>query len=134
MAPAGLTIVFETAEDRIPKGLARRSLGLGAAALSAGLLAQVFIGGTGPGSRPAPPELVIRLNHAPVPVVEALPRVGPVIASAIVKARGKIRFRSIEDLRARVSRIGPVTAAALLPHLRFDDSGPPSDGLPSSEP
>jgi hypothetical protein len=117
----------------VPGSLARRSLGFGVAALAAGLLCLVFDGWREPTPHPSPPELVISMNTAPGPVVEALPRIGPVMAAAIVKARDEAPFESFEDLRARVARVGPVTAAALRPHVRFN-AEPTPEILPRPEP
>ena len=66
----------------------------------------------------AAPPLVVDANTAPRAVLEALPRVGPVLAGRIVAAREDEPFRSLDDLDRRVRGIGPVTIAALRPFLR----------------
>ncbi len=91
------------------------SLGLGLASLAE--------------SRPAEP-IEVRLlavdpNTVPGTVLEALPGIGPVRAAAIVSAREVRPFRSLADLDKRVKGIGPVTAAALKPFLRFEPIGDP---------
>jgi competence protein ComEA len=67
------------------------------------------------------PALVVDANTAPPQVITALPRIGPVLAGRIVAARRERPFRSLADLDARVRGIGPATAAALGPFLRFPE-------------
>ena len=89
------------------------------------------LGGTGRhvhGPPPPPPRLVIDPNTAPPPVLQALPRIGPVLAARIVEAREERPFESLDDLDRRVRGIGPATVKALRPHLRFaadPNAGPP---------
>jgi hypothetical protein len=73
----------------------------------------------GPESPPIP-ALRVNVNTAPVGVLEALPRIGPALASRIVEAREELLFVSADDLDRRVRGIGPATIAGLRPHLRFD--------------
>ena len=73
-----------------------------------------------PGDLPPPapwPGMVVDANTAPVPVLEALPGIGPSLAGRIVAARP---LRSLADLDRRVKGIGPAKTAALKPFLRFD--------------
>jgi competence protein ComEA len=81
-----------------------------------------------PGEPRAVPELLLDPNTAPAEVLMALPRVGPVRAQAIVAARQSAPLGSLEDLERRVRGIGPATAAALQPYLRFpsERSGGPT--------
>ena len=75
-----------------------------------------------PGDSPQPegwPPLVVDANTAPVPVLEALPGIGPALAGRIDQARP---FRSLDDLDRRVKGIGPAKASGLRPFLRFPDS------------
>ena len=64
--------------------------------------------------------LRVDLNTAPSAVLESLPRIGPAMAARIVAAREVLPFAGLDDFDRRVSGIGPVTRAALAPHLRFD--------------
>ncbi len=76
--------------------------------------------------RPAPPPRSLRVNPstAPAAVLEALPRIGPVLAARIVEERP---FVNLDDLDNRVRGIGPVTREGLRPYLRFDGpSAPPT--------
>ncbi len=57
-------------------------------------------------------------NVATVGLMPVLPGVGPVLAARIDEARRRMPFRDADDL-LRVYGIGPVTLAALRPHLRF---------------
>ena len=69
---------------------------------------------------PAPwPSLVVDANTVPVPVLEALPGLGPALAGRIVAARQDRPFASLADLDRRVKGIGPVKASGLAPFLRF---------------
>ena len=70
------------------------------------------------------PNLVVDVNTAPVPVLEALPGIGPALAGRIVEARARVPFRSLADVDRRVKGIGPVKAAGLRPYLRFADPVP----------
>jgi len=73
------------------------------------------------------PTLSVDVNTAPAGVLSALPRIGPVLAGRIVAGREERPFDSIEDLDARVRGIGPATAAALRPFLRFPESDGPGE-------
>jgi competence protein ComEA len=74
-----------------------------------------------PDDRPAPEiALVADPSADPPEVLAALPRLGPVLVDRIVTERRHGRFASLEDLNVRVRGIGPATAAALRPFLRFD--------------
>jgi competence protein ComEA len=66
------------------------------------------------------PSLVIDPNTAPPGVLTALPKIGPVLAGRIVAERQVRPFASVDDMDARVRGIGPATAVAIRPHLRFD--------------
>ncbi len=78
-----------------------------------------WIGRGGDGAQVATPVLVVDPNTAPPGVLEALPRLGPVLVGRIVEAREHEPFHSVEDLDARVKGIGPVTIEGLRPHLRI---------------
>lgn len=73
-------------------------------------------------SRPTVPAPKLRVdpNTAPAEVLTALPRLGPARVGAILDVRKDAPFASLDDLDRRVKGIGPATAAALRPHLRFD--------------
>lgn len=64
--------------------------------------------------------LVLDVNAASPAALAALPHIGPTLARRIAAARADGPFRSREDLRARVPGIGPVTLAALAPHLKVE--------------
>jgi competence protein ComEA len=66
------------------------------------------------------PNLVLDPNRAPVEVLEALPAVGPAMASRWAAARNLRPFASLEDARRRVRGLGPATLARLAPHVRFE--------------
>src|SRR4051812_15888708 len=59
------------------------------------------------GPTAAAPELVVDPNTAPPEVLAALPRLGPKLVQGIVAARRERPFRSLDDIDARVRRIGP---------------------------
>ncbi len=75
---------------------------------------------------PAPPMVPVALsvdaNSAPVPVLLALPGLGPVLAGRIAEGRP---YRSLADLDLRVKGIGPAKSEALRPFLRFEASPSP---------
>ena len=73
-----------------------------------------------PTSVVVPYSLVADANSAPLPVLNALPGLGPVLSGRIVEARERGPIRSLGDLDRRVKGIGPVKAAALKPFLRFE--------------
>jgi len=77
----------------------------------------------GEGFPPPPPVLIVDPNTAPPQVLGALPKLGPALVGRIVAARGEMAFRSLDDIDARVRGVGPVTIAALRPHLRIERSG-----------
>jgi competence protein ComEA len=85
--------------------------------------------GAHPSEPPKAPVLWVDANTAPMGVLTALPRIGPVLAGRIVAARRESPLRSIGDLSARVRGVGPVTATAITPFLRF---GP--EALDKSDP
>ena len=102
---------------------ARCLLLLGAACGAMGLLAATPRGG---GSISRAPTLQVDPNTAPPEVLSALPRLGPVLVRAILEAREEAPFQSLEDLDARVRRVGPATVAALRPYLRFKPAERPA--------
>ena len=67
------------------------------------------------------PTLSVDANSAPAEVLNALPRIGPVLAGRMVAARRERPFASLDDLDARVRGVGPVTAATIRPFLRFPE-------------
>lgn len=79
---------------------------------------------TNPTPLPGPPGLLVEPNEAPPAVLESLPRIGPVLAGRIVQARQQSPILSLADLQSRVRGIGPVTASAVRPYLRFDGEVP----------
>jgi competence protein ComEA len=107
-----------TAETaRRPSPIASRRLALIALAAIAATAAL-------PTSRPHAPTESIALridpNTAPAPVLEALPRIGPVMAGRLVAAREIRPFADLDDLDRRVPGVGPVTRDALRPFFRFE--------------
>ena len=62
-------------------------------------------------------------NVASVHSLRRLPKIGPALAGAIVAARQSGAFKDVDDLRLRVSGIGPVTAATIAPFLTFGQDG-----------
>jgi DNA uptake protein ComE-like DNA-binding protein len=68
------------------------------------------------------PSLLVDANSAPIPVLGALPGLGPVLAGRIVAAREVKPFGSIDDFDRRVYGIGPAKVSALRPFLRFGPS------------
>ena len=71
------------------------------------------------------PSLLVDANSAPLPVLEALRGLGPVLSGRIVEAREIQPFRSMDDFDRRVYGIGPAKVAALRPFLRFDSTPSP---------
>jgi len=67
------------------------------------------------------PALVVDANTAPVPVLEALPGLGPALSGRVDDARTAQPFRSLADLDRRVKGIGPAKASGLRPFLRFPE-------------
>ena len=76
-------------------------------------------------SRAAAAAELIDPNLASSDSLERLPRIGPVLARAIVTARESDAgpFKDLDDLRLRVKGIGPVTAERLAPFLTFRPDG-----------
>lgn len=69
----------------------------------------------------------INPNLAPPDSLRRLPRIGPVLAGAIVAAREPRAggpFKDLDDLRHRVRGIGPVTARIIAPLVTFDPADP----------
>lgn len=83
---------------------------------SISLLVKEWTSRSGP---PLRPTLVVDPNTCPVEVLQALPRLGPVLASRIVTERELKPFRTVDELDARIRGIGPVTLAAIRPFLRI---------------
>jgi hypothetical protein len=78
----------------------------------------------------------VDVNRADPRTLEALPRIGPVRARAIVAERTRHPFRSLDDLE-RVHGIGPATVAGLRGRARALAEGPDrsqicSPSLPNS--
>ncbi len=71
------------------------------------------------------PTLQIDPNTVPPEVLLALPRIGPVLARAIVAERETASFRSLDDMDRRVRGVGPATVGALRPYLRFEPAERP---------
>lgn len=102
-----------------------RSAAVLAVAAIAVAIAIAIGGGSWQGGRAGgvkPVRLVLDANAASPELLASLPRVGPGLAKSIVAERARGPFRSIRDLDRRVRGIGPVTRAALAPHLRFADA------------
>ena len=74
--------------------------------------------------------LTVDPNTAPLAELEALPRIGPVLARRVVEERRRGRFHDAADLE-RVSGVGPVTVAGAAPHTVF---ATPTDVLPPRGP
>ena len=89
-----------------------------AVALAAGLVLWL-LGERTRGEKPFTPELSVDPNTAPASVLLALPQVGPSRATAILRARTRYVLRSPQDLEREIPGIGPKTAAALVPYMRF---------------
>ncbi len=70
---------------------------------------------------PEPYALRVDPTTAPIGVLEALPRIGPTMASRIVDARDQGRFRDLDDFDARVKGVGPATRTGLTPYLVFPE-------------
>jgi competence protein ComEA len=68
------------------------------------------------GGKVQPGEPKIDVNAANEAELQRLPRVGPVMAAAIVAARRDKRFETVDDLR-RVKGIGAKTLDALRPFV-----------------
>jgi Helix-hairpin-helix motif len=71
------------------------------------------------------PKLSVDANSVPMPVLGALPGLGPVLSGRIVEAREVRPFRSMDDFDRRVYGIGPAKVVALRPFLRFDLNSTP---------
>ncbi|MFO0951298.1 MAG: helix-hairpin-helix domain-containing protein [Isosphaeraceae bacterium] len=109
-----------TDRKRAPWGWSVRTQRLLVVLVLLGALGIVAGSASGRGRPAAVPRLVVNPNDVPRPVLEALPRLGPVLSGRIVAGRKVRRFDSLADLDARVRGIGPVTARAIRPYLRFD--------------
>lgn len=113
-----------------------KSTPVAAAALLVGALATIALGTRTPPERP-PVEPVARagrartvprgpvdLNLATQAELEALPRVGPALASRIVAHRTQVGgFRTVDDLDA-VSGVGPALLARLRPLVSVGPASP----------
>ncbi len=93
-----------------------------AAATLAGSLVLAVAGRASDGDLP-PPDFALRvdLNTAPRHVLLALPGLGPSLANRIVEARDRDPIRSLDDLDARVSGIGPAKVFVLRPFVRVGE-------------
>jgi hypothetical protein len=65
------------------------------------------------------PDLVLDVNSAPLRALVALPHLGPTLARRLDEARAERPFSSLDEIRARVRGVGPVTLARIAPHLRI---------------
>lgn len=65
-----------------------------------------------------PVSLRIDLNTADAQTLALLPRVGPVLAAAIVADRQRHGLYQTPEALLRVPRLGPVTLQGLLPHVQ----------------
>ena len=74
-------------------------------------LVLITTSGSGQSDRPVDPapRLIVDPNTAPPLVLGALPHLGPAKVRCIIAARDHARFRSLDDLDARVKGIGPAT-------------------------
>jgi competence protein ComEA len=105
---------------------------LGTRAMLAGVVIVAALGLAGasrgvsstPGSPVIVPNLILDPNTAPARILTVLPHFGPTLARRLVEARSEQPFSSLDDLRARVRGIGPVTLARIAPYLRI----PPPSG------
>ncbi len=70
------------------------------------------------------PILRVNPNEAPVAVLSALPRIGPVLAGRIAAAREVAPLRSLDEIDRRIRGIGPVTSDSIRPYLRFEAATP----------
>jgi DNA uptake protein ComE-like DNA-binding protein len=106
---------------------------------AAGAIGMLATSRTADGPHVPVPQLVVDPNTAPPEVLIALPRLGPVLVRAIIEAREEAPFQSLEDLDARVKRVGPATVAAIRPYLRIEPHQhtpppPPASGLAHKSP
>ena len=100
-----------------PLAVRRAGLALAATILFATTVAPAVLI---PRGKPRPlPDLRVDVNSAPAAVLEALPRLGPVLAGRIVEVRAEAPITELGDLDRRVRGIGPVVARTIAPHLRF---------------
>jgi hypothetical protein len=67
------------------------------------------------------PDLVLDVNSAPLRALAALPHLGPTLARRLDEARAERPFSSLDEIKARVRGIGPVTLARIAPHLRIEN-------------
>lgn len=82
-------------------------------------------------SAPATPAGPVDVDRATAAELDALPRVGPVLAGRIIADRDSAGpFGSLEELQ-RVRGIGPAMAARLAPHVTFSGTPRPSNAAPS---
>ena len=72
-------------------------------------------------------------NRADAPTLESLPGVGPVRAAAIVQARARRPFESVEAL-LRVPGVGPVTLSRVAPLLAVEAGAGVGSGEPAGSP
>jgi competence protein ComEA len=92
-----------------------------------GLRSAAELTGRGPQRVAArPPVLRVDPSTAPAHVLEALPQIGPTMASRIVAERQVRPFASLDDLRRRVRGLGLATMAKLAPHLALEREPQPA--------
>jgi len=105
----------------------------GLAVLALGLASWTFVMSRGetPARSTSSHSLRVDPNTAPEGVLEALPRIGPVMAGRIIEAREASPFVNSDDLDRRVKGVGPATLNGLRPYLRFDSK--PDDAATSPD-
>ena len=100
----------------LPADDARLAFALAAALLAAAVVSRA-LGAADPPQAPVFQRYLVDVNAAPAGEIEALPGVGPVLASRIVAEREKTPFASIDEL-SRVPGLGPTTLARLRAFVR----------------
>lgn len=86
--------------------------------------------GGGAGGASSGPVAPVDVDRAGAAELDALPRIGPVLAARIVADRDSLGpFGSLDGLQ-RVRGIGPAMAASLAPHVTFSGTPRPSGAAP----